>query len=109
MGHPQNLLTRSVYAPAEDNASGVQLVVLNLRVPHPCGFCKGGGFSGSTLSFPVAVESKPPPFENRKGWGTRKNFLLVQVVPLPKMTNLAAKKTSMPLNYLLARSVPPAR
>src|SRR6267154_2129961 len=103
MGHPQNLLTRSVYAPAEDNASGVQLVMLNLRVPHPCGFCKGGGFSDSTFSFPVAVESKPPPFENHK------NFLLVQVVPLPKMTHLAARKTPMPLNYLLARSVPPAR
>jgi hypothetical protein len=71
-------------------------------------FCKGGGVD-STLSFPVAVESKSPPFENRKGWGTRKNFLVVQVVPLPKMTHLAARKTSMPLNYLLARSVPPAR
>ena len=44
------------------------------RVPHPCGFCKGGDFRTVHLQIPAGAEFKPPPFERRKGWGTHFNF-----------------------------------
>jgi hypothetical protein len=52
-------------------------LVLNLLVPHPCGFCKGGVFRIRSIILP----------DNDARW-----------------RNLAHL-----VNYLLARSVPPAR
>ena len=34
---------------------------------------KGGDFQLSTFTFPNELESKPPPFEDHEGWGTRKS------------------------------------
>src|ERR1700722_5137644 len=34
-------------------------------------FARVGIFRSSFTAFPVVVESKPPPFEEHKGWGTR--------------------------------------
>ena len=32
-----------------------------------------GIFGPSTFTFSIEAESKPPPFEDHKGWGTRKS------------------------------------
>ena len=34
-------------------------------------FARVGIFGPFTLTSPIIPESKPPPFENHKGWGTR--------------------------------------
>ena len=49
---------------------------LNFRVwAHPCPprRTRVGIFGPSTFTFPIVLESKPPPFEDHKGWGTRKS------------------------------------
>ena len=46
------------------------------RVPHPCGLCKGGDFLGlnpnSSHHYTSFQESKPSPFEDHKGRGSRR-------------------------------------
>jgi hypothetical protein len=39
--------------------------------PILAAFVRVGIFERLTLTFPIIAKSKPPPFEGRKGWGTR--------------------------------------
>jgi hypothetical protein len=58
-------------------------------VPHPCCICTGGDFGPSIHRFPIETESKPPPFEDHKGRGTRKAFSAIKVFQLGKMAHPA--------------------
>jgi hypothetical protein len=40
-----------------------------------------GIFGPSTFTFPIVLESKPPPFEDHKGWGTRTRTRKSQTSP----------------------------
>ena len=37
--------------------------------PILAAFAKVGMFERSTFTFPIVAKSKPPPFEDHKGWG----------------------------------------
>ena len=64
--------------------------------PHPCGFCKGGDFRTTTLSFPIAQDR---PFHPN-------TFLRPKAMSLPKMSHQAeVLDVAAPLRPLLPEPV----